>query len=118
MSDCSYTISITKVMKALGLSSSWVLYIGTGIDTSALELEEIWELYKRDIGNRKAIICGKHYNTKLPLSAIRALSGQDSAINYSKDTRSTFYCHTCTSTQPVIPMGGWTNDFFLEYRKA
>ena len=37
--------------KALGLSSSWALHLGRGIDLSALELEEVGGLYKRAIGN-------------------------------------------------------------------
>ena len=51
MLDRSYTTAITKIIKVLGLSSSWVLHLGRGIAPSALELEEVGRLDKRAIGN-------------------------------------------------------------------
>ena len=74
MPDCSYKISTIKVIKALGLSSSWVLHIERRIATSALELEEVGGLDKRAIGNWETDVHRNHYYTKLPLAAIRAMS--------------------------------------------
>ena len=77
MSDRSYTTSNTKIIKELSFSSSWVLYIGRGITPSVLELEKLGGLDKRAIGNWETDVYGKNMTH-----------------NY----------HTCTSTQPFIPM--------------
>ena len=51
MSDCSYKTAITQLIKVLGLSLSWVLHLGRGVDLSALELEKVVGLDKRAIEN-------------------------------------------------------------------
>ena len=56
--------AITQIIKALSLSSSWVLYFGRGITPSKLELEEVVRLDKRSIGNLETNIYGSHYDKK------------------------------------------------------
>ena len=77
--------------KALGLSLSWVLHHERGVVPSALELEETGGLDKRAIGNWETNVYGKCYDTKLPLIAMRAISGHDSRKGYFKHAHISFY---------------------------
>ena len=92
--DRSYVTSNTKDIKALGLSSSWVLHLGREIEPSALDLEEVGELAKRIIGNWEPDVYEKHYDTKLPLTAMRAMPGHDSGRRVFKHMHGTFYGDT------------------------
>ena len=52
-------------------------YIGRGIALGCLEIEEIDGVDKRTIGNWAMDVFGSHYDTKLSLPALRAISGYD-----------------------------------------
>ena len=91
MLERSYTTAITKNIKELGLSSSWVLHLGRGITPSALELEELGGLDKRAIGNCDTDAYGRHYDTKLPLRAMRVILGHNSRRVYFNHPHSVFY---------------------------
>ena len=90
MLERSYTTAITKNIKELGLSSSWVLHLGRGITPSALELEELGGLDKRAIGTWDTDMYGRDYAIKLPLGVMRAMSGHDSRRGYFNHTPSIF----------------------------
>ena len=107
MSDCSYTTSITRNIKVLGLSSSCVLHLGRGIDPSMLELEEVGGLDKRAIGIWDPDMYGRHYDTKLPLGSMRATSGHDSRRGYFNHPHSMFngddtYAHLLSLLFPKV----------------
>ena len=100
----SYITSITNIIKALGLSSSWVFNLGRVIVLSALELEEVGGLDKRAIGNWEADVYDRHYDTKLPLAAMRDMRGHDSRRRCFNHTRSVFYGNATHENLPSFSL--------------
>ena len=90
MGPNSYTTAITMVLKLLGLSLIYLLHLGRGIAPGVLEMEEVGGLDKRALGNWATDVFGSHYDTKLPLSAMRAMSGHDARRGYFYHPRSQF----------------------------
>ena len=91
MSEKAYTGAIKKVLKILQLSTVYAGHIGRGIAPGCLEVEEISAIDKCAIGNSVTDVFGTHYDTKLPLTAMRAMSGHDSRRGKFIHPRSTFY---------------------------
>ena len=92
MSDKSYTAAIKKVLKILNMSETKYLgHIGRSIAPGCLEMEEVPGVDKRAIGNWTTDVFGSHYDTKLPLAAMRAMSGYDSRRGKFVHARSAFY---------------------------
>ena len=102
MSGRSYTTSITKVIKALALSSLLILHPGRGIAPSTLELEEVGGLDKIAIGNWETDVYRKHHDAKLPLVAMRAMPGHDQRRRYLKHVCSVFYGNATHAQLPNL----------------
>ena len=90
MGPNSYTTAIKMVLRLLGLSLIYLLHLGRGIAPGVLEIEEVGGLDKRAIGNWTTDVFGSHYDTKLPLPAMRAMSGHDARRGYFYHPRSQF----------------------------
>ena len=90
MGPNSYTTAIKMVLKLLGLSLMYLLNLGRGISPGVLEIEEVGGLDKRALGNWATDVFGSHYDTKLPLPAMRAMSGHDARRGYFYHPRSQF----------------------------
>ena len=90
MGPNSYTAAIRMVLKLLGLSLVYLLHLGRGIAPGVLEMEEVGGLDKRALGNWATDVFGSHYDMKLPLSAMRAMSGHDARREYFYHPRSRF----------------------------
>ena len=91
MSDKSYTTAISRVLKKLNISETNVLgHIGRTIAPSCLEIEEVPGVDKRAIGNWTTDVFGSLYDTKLPLTDMRAMSGYDSRREKFVHSRSAF----------------------------
>ena len=90
MGPNSYTTAIKMVLRLLGLSLIYLLHLGRGIAPGVLEIEEVGGLDKRAIGNWTTDVFGSHYDTKLPLPAMRAMSGHDARRGYVYHPRSQF----------------------------
>ena len=90
MGPNSYTTAIRMVLKLLGLSLIYLLHLGRGIAPGVLEMEEVGGLDKRALGNWATDVFGSHYDTRLPIPAMRAMSGHDARRGYFYHPRSQF----------------------------
>ena len=88
----SYTAVIKKVLHNLGIDYCVYLgNIGRGIAPGVLEVEEVDGVDRRAIGNWCTDVFGTHYDTRLPLPAMRAMAGFDSRRGRYIHPRSCFY---------------------------
>ena len=92
MTEKSYTAVIKKVLHNLGIDYSVYLgHIGRGIAPGVSEVEEVDGVDRRAIGNWCTDVFGTHYDTRLPLPAMRAMAGFDSRRGRYIHPRSCFY---------------------------
>ena len=114
MSDKSYTCAIKKVLKNLDLNEvTYLGHIGRGTASGRLEMEEVNGIDKRAIGNWTTDVFGSHYDTKLPLTAMRAMSGYDSRRGRFIHSRSAFYGDESHAQLPKL-LFPWVDDALLE----
>ena len=92
MTDKSYAAVIRKVLLKLDIDYCvYQSHIGRGIAPGLLEVEEVDGVDRRAIGNWTTDVFGTHYDTKLPLTAMRAMAGFDSRRGRFIHPRSSFY---------------------------
>ena len=92
MTEASYANVIDKVLKKLRIvNSAYLGHIGRGIAPGIMEVEEVKGADRRAIGNWATDVFGSHYDTRLPLPAMRAMSGYDSRRGRFIHPRNAFY---------------------------
>ena len=113
MSESSYTGAIQKDLNILQLSIVHLAHIGRGIAPGCLEIEEIDGMDTRAIGNWVTDVFGSHYDTKLPLPAMRAMSGHDSRRGKFIHPRSSFNGDASHAHLPGL-LFPWADDALLK----
>ena len=90
MADKPYVDKIKMSCKHLKIETNKFLHFGRKVASSGMDLEEVNEGDKRAIGNWSTDVFGQTYSSKLPLAAMRVLSGGDTRRGFYRNSRTTF----------------------------
>ena len=90
MADKQYVSKIKVSCKHLQIETTKFLHFGRKVASSGMDLEEVNEGDKRAIGNWSTDVFGQTYSSKLPLAAMRVLSGSDTRRGFYRNSRTTF----------------------------
>ena len=90
MADMQYVSKIKVSCKHLQIETTKFLHFGRKVASSGMDLEEVNEGDKRAIGNWSTDVFGQTYSSKLPLAAMRVLSGSDTRRGFYRNSRTTF----------------------------
>ena len=90
--------NIKLVCKSLDIESKNWLHFGRKIAPAILDLEEVSNLDKRALGNWSTDIFVEVYSSKLPLVAMRVMTGFNKSSGMYHNPRTTFMVMTIIRT--------------------
>ena len=90
MTAGTYTKKFTTALKELWIDTSKITHFGRDVAPAIMDILEVISDQQKNIGNWANNGFFNIYNTKLPLAAMRALSGYDTRRGYYKNPRTRF----------------------------
>ena len=90
MTAGTYSKKFTAALKELGIDISKITHFGRDVAPALMDMLEVISDQQKNIGNWANDVFFNIYNTKLPMAAMRALSGYDPRRGYYKNPRTRF----------------------------